>query len=79
MIEDSPPFTKASTESDIWYKCLNINKRIYWSKIGIGFSEELKNLMNSMLAEDPQKRLSMSEILNHPWVNGETPTKEEIF
>lgn len=33
------------------------------------YSFEFKNLMNSMLAFDPTHRLSIAEILSHPWVS----------
>jgi len=32
------------------------------------FSMEFKNLINSMLAFDPTHRLSIAEILSHPWM-----------
>ena len=34
--------------------------------------------MNVMLSFDPTQRLSISEIMEHPWVKGEVPTDEEI-
>ena len=32
------------------------------------FSLQFKNLINSMLAFDPTHRLSIAEILSHPWM-----------
>lgn len=42
------------------------------------YSEEFKSLINSMLAFDPTYRLSISEILSHPWMNQDTLMGEEI-
>ena len=28
---------------------------------------------------DPTKRLEMEKIVNHPWMQEDTPSKEEIF
>jgi len=28
---------------------------------------------------DPSKRPSMEDVLNHPWMNGECPSNEEVF
>ena len=42
------------------------------------FSEDFKNLINSMLAFDPTHRLSISEIFSHPWMNQDTLMGVEI-
>ena len=51
----------------------------FWSKYkfngivnhqhGTQFSAEFKNLIESTLMYDSNKRLSLSEIKNHPWTN----------
>lgn len=44
------------------------------------FSDEFIDLMTNMLAYDPGSRLSMAEIIGHPWmVNGKTATEQEVF
>ena len=35
--------------------------------------------MTGMLQPEPTHRLSLSEVIRHPWFNGETPTKEEVW
>lgn len=42
-------------------------------------SEDLKDLIVSMLQLDPAHRPTMSEIFAHPWMQGETPSKEEVI
>lgn len=32
------------------------------------FSEELNSLLSGMLAQDPEKRMSIFEVLSHPWL-----------
>lgn len=36
------------------------------------YSDNFKSLINCMLAFDPTHRLSISEILNHPWMGEDT-------
>lgn len=42
-------------------------------------SDELKHLIVSMLQLDPAHRPTMSEILAHPWMRGDLPSKEEVI
>merc|ERR1712087_780775 len=42
------------------------------------FSNEFIDLVSSMLSYDPTHRPSISEIMAHPWYNGETATFEHI-
>ena len=78
VCEQAPPFSKAMM-TDIWYKCLNTNLKMYWSKIGEGFSNELRDLVAKMLSYKPEDRLSMEEVYAHAWMQGEMPTHEEIL
>ena len=42
------------------------------------YSEDFKDLINHLFAYNPNHRLSISEIREHPWFTGETPSSEEI-
>ena len=42
------------------------------------YSPEFKNLIGSMLAFDPTHRLSIAEILSHPWMTQETLMGNEL-
>mmetsp|Transcript_29188 Transcript_29188/g.61062 ORF Transcript_29188/g.61062 Transcript_29188/m.61062 type:complete len:656 (-) Transcript_29188:173-2140(-) len=41
-------------------------------------SESAIDLINKLMAVDPSKRMTAYEMLHHPWVRGETATKEKI-
>lgn len=81
----TPPFSRADPR-DEFYKFICTNKHEGFWKSHLKhkpnsqfFSEGFKSLMNSMLAFDPTQRLSLSEIKAHPWYNGPTTSKEDIF
>ena len=44
----------------------------------VKFSPELKDLLNSMLAFDPTHRLTIPEILAHPWMTGDLLMGEDL-
>ena len=48
MIEEGPPFDEAKM-SDIFYKSLVKYPKRFWSKMGLNFSNELKDLLEKML------------------------------
>jgi len=85
MVAQHPPFT-AAQPSDPFYRCL-AGKRgdIFWrthckNKEGGEdfFSEEFKNLIEFMLKLEPSQRATVSDILSHPWMQGDSPSKEEV-
>ena len=42
-------------------------------------SRDLKSLIKGLLESDPCKRLTMKQIVNHPWVLDVTQGQPEIF
>jgi len=42
-------------------------------------SRDLKSLIKGLLESDPSKRLTMKQIVNHPWVLDVTQGQPEIF
>jgi serine/threonine protein kinase len=88
LISGTPPFAKADPKNDPHYKLLCINRHeTFWKAHernkpkdnGQNFySEDFKNLMNSMLALDPAVRLSLAEVKNHAWYQGPVCDMEEI-
>ena len=63
------PF-ESTTYSDEKYKFIIKGRyRQFWEFFNdIDTSEEFKDLINSLLSLNPSKRLSINEILNHPWI-----------
>ena len=43
----------------------------YWS----GVSKEAKKLVTRMLKVDPERRISIDQILSNPWITTHAPTK----
>ena len=81
MLTQHPPFTKAEP-SDPFYRLLCANRAdLFWkahSKNKPGgdsfFSDEFKHLITAMLQFDPTHRLSLAEVMAHPWYNGPIAT-----
>jgi len=78
-----PPFTQAST-SDSFYKLLATNRAdLFWKmhsqrhEPGF-FTEEFKDLITSMLQLHAHQRLSMADIVGHPWMQGPHATQAEV-
>lgn len=42
------------------------------------FSLKLKDLIKRMLREEPNQRLTLEQVRNHPWMKGEMPSRDEI-
>lgn len=85
MVTQKNPFYKAE-KTDPYYKAVAFNQASnFWSEhakespdVISYLSDELKDLIFSLLLEDPIKRLSISEILQHEWMKGPTLIKDEI-
>lgn len=86
MVTQKNPFYKAE-KHDPYYKAIAFNQaHSFWNEhakespevIG-ALSESLKDLIFLLLQEDPIKRLSISEIIEHEWVQSEDKiTKDDI-
>lgn len=68
MYAGTPPFNKADSK-DPYYRLLCTNKHeTFWAAHSKHkpskdfFSPSFKNLMNSLLAEDPKQRITISEL-----------------
>ena len=69
------PFDVASTEQDPRYKLYKFKKDKFWGRYqAIGITSELRDLIEKMTAHKPEARATMKDILDHPWLNGKTPT-----
>ena len=89
MVAQHPPFTTAEAK-DPFYKVLAANRAdVFWNThqknkqpLPNGdpfFSDDFKDLVQSMLQLDAAHRPSMSEVMNHPWMLGPVPTPEQVY
>lgn len=80
MVSQRAPFDTA-TPTDKFYRCLAANRAdLFWkahAKTGT-FSDELKDLIQSMLQLDPLLRPSINEVLQHPWMKGDMPEPHQV-
>lgn len=83
LYSGSKPFTKA-TENDPHYSLITENRHnLFWKahekcKPRGFFSDDFKDLMNSMLAFQPYERLAIAEIVGHPWLTNDSETADEL-
>lgn len=84
MVSGYGPFGIAHPQYDNTYRLICANKtEEFWEghekHVGKGFySEEFKDFINSMFYYDASVRLTVPEILTHPWFNGPTISQEEL-
>ena len=78
------PFFEKAADRDPRYNLI-INQRSdqFWqeheAQKGQGFySEEFMDLVTRMMQFTPNSRLSIAEVMNHPWLQGEMATHDEI-
>lgn len=83
MVTGHPPFNKADPKDPYYLLfCTNRHQR-FWelhnrNKPKGFFTKDFVSLMNGMLAFDPTQRLSISEIISHPWFNEPTASTAEV-
>jgi len=83
LVSAHPPFKAANLYDPLYKQIANKNYTVFWNYHSqhkpMGFySEEFKSLFNKMVAYDPKERLSSTEILAHPWLQGPCPSLEEL-
>jgi serine/threonine protein kinase len=82
LLSQHPPFVKAEP-TDRYYKRIakdngaQIDKfwKVYDDE---GFSDDFIDLFSRMCAYDPQDRLTLQQVKDHPWFNGPVSTYDEI-
>ena len=68
-------------DEDLFYRQIKEKSELFWKvhQKDIGkFDKDFKSLFMSMVAFDQKERLSLQEILDHPWVKGEVSSQIEI-
>ena len=75
LVAASFPFKLSIKRTDVLYgKIAMKNHKSFWESVekstGKKFSEEFKDLINSMLAFNPSERLTIQKIKEHSWLEG---------
>ena len=66
------PFKEARKEEFFYNMLVNEKYQEYWEKVqGTDLSKECRDLLEKLLSYDPEKRPTIEEIKNHPWLNPE--------
>ena len=68
MLTGFPPYdqaTRADQRFEIIVEGLLVNQLNEWD---ITLSEDAGRLLQNMLMENPRQRLTLGEVMNHPWV-----------
>mmetsp|Transcript_43543 Transcript_43543/g.51255 ORF Transcript_43543/g.51255 Transcript_43543/m.51255 type:complete len:304 (-) Transcript_43543:58-969(-) len=81
MIKGAPPFNAAKVD-DRLYSVLCQNSSQFWAlhsrRVEGTFSDEFKELIESMLDYDSERRITVEGIKMSSWYNGPLPTPEEL-
>lgn len=72
LLTGRPPF-EGKNQQELFQNILNF--KIRWPK---GFSGVAKDLVSKLLKSDPDQRIALSEIVEHPWFQAHKPTKPLI-
>ena len=63
------PFQRASSSDEKYRYIIRRNFRRFWEFFNyIKISDEFKDLINNMICINPEQRLDLDQILEHPWV-----------
>lgn len=72
LLTGRPPF-EGKNQQELFQNILNFKVR--WTK---GFSGVAKDLVAKLLKSNPDNRISLTEILEHPWFQAHKPSKPVI-
>jgi len=81
LVTGKLPFGKAHISDPMYKMIAKGDYENYWKVMSqkiIPISDELKSLLNLILAYEPLQRPSISEIKNHPWTLDSTATNDEL-
>ena len=80
MVTQHPPFLRAEPTDKYYKKIWNGNWESFWDlHSDENLSESFIDFMTKMLSVEPWDRLTLREIISHPWYTGKVPTHSEIF
>jgi serine/threonine protein kinase len=87
MLNTRMPITEGNCDAeDASYKYIMRNKHEkFWEnrrdiskryKVDFNVSKDLKDLIDNMICTDPSIRLSLANIIAHPWMKGKTDSQK---
>lgn len=85
MYAGHPPFNQAVPRDPHYKLLVKFRPDMFWKSHEQGkapgfFTEEFKDLITNMLAHNPSSRLSMADIIGHPWMQSEeTATHQQVL
>lgn len=68
MMTGFPPYDQASRTDQRFDLIIKGNLMRQLKNWGINLSEDAGDLLQNMLLLDPRDRLTLAEVMNHPWV-----------
>lgn len=88
ILAGNPPFARADYKDPCYRLLCSGKENVFWEQQearivkenneNVIFSKELKELLNAMLAIDPEDRPSIDEIKANAWFNGPVATQDEL-
>ena len=79
MICGIPPFDLPDPHGDQRYRYIQMGRMGELLKLwGRSMSEEAIDLLTRMLTHDPNRRISVQEMVEHPWLRSEVSLREEL-
>jgi serine/threonine protein kinase len=85
MVTGRPPFNKATVDDKYYIPFCTGKTQKFWDmhnpkKVdNEAFSKDFVDLINGMLAYDPNKRFSTEKVFSHAWMKGKEASAEEVF
>lgn len=75
LLVGKKPFKKPD-QTDKYFKQISENGKLttLLQSMGVDISDDAMNLLQNMLWSDPAKRMTLSQIVKHPWVEGRRTT-----
>jgi serine/threonine protein kinase len=73
MMYGMPPYLYRASSKDPYYKFFSQGRQeVYWralrNKLNLDIKDSFADLMNKMLCSDPHSRISIAQLLKHPWL-----------
>ena len=79
MVNRCPPFRHAQPKDPYFTRLCKADTSAFWKIFShANTTPEFKDLFEKMAKRDPAQRLSIKEVQQHPWYNGEVLDEKEL-